>query len=154
MKSKEVRKVILRTSRMKRVRNNLRIVLKLAIKDELSSLAKLERLYRQKEKKDGLTLSQEKRYSYVVAKYRELSKRYNHSILRCGSGAACYSLDEAIERGFNPRDRPADLNLVWVPWLRRWFCLKCFVLKQMEEMTHEDFDDPLYREWVKEEFDI
>ena len=32
--------------------------------------------------------------------------------------------------------------------------LKCFVLNQLGEMTHEEFDDSMMREWVKKEFGI
>jgi len=139
---------------MRQIRNNLRILLKLTIKDELNRLAKIKRLYRHKEKENGLTLSQDKRHSHVIKQYRALSERYNHSTLQCGSGAACYSFQDAKRQGFNPKDRPTDFDAIWVPWLEGWFCLKCFVLKRQGEMTHEDFDDPVYREWVKEEFGI
>ena len=154
MNSKEVRRVILRTARVQPVRSNLRALLKLAVKDKLNRLTKIKRLYHNKDIKDNLTPSQQKRYEFIGIKYRTLSERYNHSTLQCGSGAACYSLDDAIERGLDPRDRPIDLDLVWVPWLRKWFCLKCFVLNRIGEMTYEDFDDPMYSDWVKEEFGI
>ena len=154
MKSKEVRKVVLRTDKMRRVRDNLRIILKLAIKDKLGSLDRNGDLYRHKEKKDRLTPSQQKRYDYVEGEYWTLYHRYNHSTLQCGSGAACYSLDKAIEEGLDPRDRPTDFDLVWVPWLRRWFCLKCFLFNRIGEMTSGDFDDSEMSKWVKEKFGI
>ena len=154
MKSKEVHKVILRTPRMRRVRNNLRILLKLAVKSELNRLSAHKHLYYNKKLMIGLTLSQKRRYYQLQKESNKLSEYYNKSTLQCGGGAACYSLDKAIEEGLDPRDRPTDLDLVWVPWLERWFCLKCFVLDQLGELTHKDFDDPMYRKWVKKEFGI
>jgi hypothetical protein len=128
--------------------------LKLTIEVKLKKLRELRSLYFRKGIKSGLTPSQQKRYDYIGLKYRALYERFNHSTLQCGSGAACYSFHEAKKHGFNPQDRPIDLDLVWVPWLRRWFCLKCYILKRQGEMTYEDFDDPIYRKWVKEEFGI
>ena len=154
MRSKKVRKVILKTQKMKRVRNNLRVILKLTMKDELNRLRDLRGLYLHKDIKSGLTLSQQKRYDYVGGKYRTLYHRFLESTLQCGSGSACYSFQEAKKHGFNPQDRPTDLDLVWVPWLENWFCIKCFALNRLGEMTHEDFGDPVKREWVKEEFGI
>ena len=139
---------------MKRVRDNLRVILKLAIKVELDRLRNLRGLYFDKDIKSGLTPSQRRRYDYIGGEYRALSERFAESTLQCGSGAACYSFQEAKKQGFNPQDRPTDLDLVWVPWLEKWFCIKCFVLNRLGEMTHEDFDDPIYRKWVKEEFGI
>ncbi|MHA2054084.1 MAG: hypothetical protein ACW99F_10845 [Candidatus Hodarchaeales archaeon] len=130
--------------------------MKLAVKDELIKLAKVKRLYHDKDirGRSKLTPSQQRRYNYIGGKYRALSERFTESILQCGRGAACYTFREAKNYGFNPQDRPTDFDAIWVPWLRKWFCLKCFVLNQLGEMTHEDFDDPMYREWVKEEFGI
>ena len=154
MKSKKVRRVILRTPRMKHVRSNLRIILKLAVKNELCRLAKVKRLYHDRLIKSHLTPSQRKRHNHIGVKYRTLYHHYLESTLQCGGGAACYSFQEAKKDRFNPQDRPTDLCLVWVPWLEKWFCVKCFVLNRLGEMTHKDFDDPVAREWVKEKFGI
>ncbi|UCD02036.1 MAG: hypothetical protein JSV23_03155 [Promethearchaeota archaeon] len=154
MKSKKVCRVILRTPRMRRVRNNLRVILKLAVKSELNRLRHLESLYLHKKRRNGLTPSQQKRYSQVKRKRSRLYFRYIESTLQCGGSSACYSFQEAKKHGFNPQDRPTDLDLVWVPWLENWFCIKCFVLNRLGEMTHEDFGDPVKREWVREEFGI
>ncbi len=154
MKSKNVRRVILRTPRMKRVRNNLRVILKLAIKDELHQLSKINDIYHDKLIKSHLTPSQRIRRDYIGGKYRNLYHRFIDSTLQCSGGSACYSFKDAKKGGFSPRDRPTDFDIVWVPWLEKWFCLKCFVLNRLGEMTHEDFDDPVAREWVKEEFGI
>ncbi|MFW9987612.1 MAG: hypothetical protein ACFFC3_03070 [Candidatus Odinarchaeota archaeon] len=151
MKSKKIRKVVLKTPNLRKIRNNLRIILKLAVKEELDKLYEREELYSNKR---YLTPSQQKRKSYLAEKWKALDISYHRSTLQCSSGAACISLDKAIEKGFDPKDRPTDLDLVWVPWLERWSCVECFETFRQGEMTHEDFDDPVWREWVKNEFGI
>ena len=151
MKSKKIRKVILKAPELRRVRDNLRIILKLTINEELTRLQKLRILYRNK---NYLTPSQQKRRSQLSREWNKLYHRFNKSTLQCSNGAGCISLDKAIEEGLDPKDRPTDLDLVWVPWLERWVCTNCFETFRYDEMTHEDFDDPVTREWVKEEFGI
>lgn len=151
MKSKRIRKVILKTPELRRTRNNLRVILKLAVKDRLSRLSSLETLYFDKK---NLNPSQQKRRSQLRKEWSKLYHRFNKSTLECSNGAGCVSLDKAIEEGLNPKDRPTDLDLVWVPWFEKWVCTTCFETFRYDEMTHEDFDDPVTREWVKEEFGI
>ena len=151
MKSKKIRKVILKTPWLRQVRDNLRIILKLAVKKELNRLSKLKRLYLYKK---HLTPSQQRRKAHLSREWNNLYHSFIRSTLRCNCGAACTSLDKAIEKGFNPQDRLIDLDLVWVPWLESWVCTSCFEAARYDEMTHEDFDDPVTREWVKEEFGI
>ena len=151
MKSKKIRKVTLKSPELRRIRDNLRIILKLVIKDKLSRLSRLETLYFSKK---NLTPSQQKRKSQLSKEWNKLYHRFNKSTLQCSNGAGCISLDKAIEEGLDPKDRPTDLDLVWVPWLERWVCTNCFETFRYDEMTHEDFDDPVTREWVKEEFGI
>lgn len=151
MRSKKIHKIVLRTPCIRRVRNNLRIILKLAVKEELNKLSRLEDLQFKKEK---LTPSQQRRKGQLSRKCNELYHRFIRSTLQCNSGAACISLDKAIEKGLDPKDRPTDLDLVWVPWLEKWSCIECFETFRQGEMTHEDFDDPVWREWVKNEFGI
>lgn len=151
MKSKKVRKVVLKTPRLRQVRNNLRIILKLAVNEELFKLDKIYDLYRNR---TVLTPSQQKRKLQVGKKGKALDHSYYSSTLQCSCGAACVSLDKAIEKGLNPEDRPTDLDLVWVPWLEKWSCIKCFEYYRQGNMTSEDFDDPVWREWVRTEFGI
>ncbi len=141
MKSKKIRKVILKTPSLRRARNNLRIILKLTVKEELRRLDKLYSLYRFKKM---LTPSQQKRRSQLGKEWKSLDGAYYKSTLRCGCGGGCTA----------PQDRLTDLDLVWIPWFRRWVCIECFEVCRFDEMTHEDFDDPVSREWVKNEFGI
>ncbi len=151
MKSKKIHKVILKNPHLRQIRNNLRTVLKLAINEELDRLGKFKRLYILKKK---LTPSQKKRWQCLSEKWNSLYHRYRQSTLQCACGAACSAFQEAKKHGFNPQDRPIDLDLVWIPWLEEWICIDDFEKGRYGEMTHEDFDDPVYREWVKKEFEI
>lgn len=151
MKSKKIHKVILKTPSLRHARDNLRIILKLAVNEELSKLQELRSLYTYKKK---LTPSQKKRRSQLSKSWYGLYHRFIRSTLRCNNGAGCISFQEAKIHGFNPKDRPTDLDLVWIPWFEKWLCTKCFETFRYDEMTYEDFDDPVTREWVKEEFGI
>jgi len=151
MKSKKVRKIVLKTPNLRKVLNNLRIILKLAVKEELDRLYEREELYSNKR---HLTSSQQERKSYLAKKWKRLDLNYHRSTLQCSSGAACISLEKAMTKGLDPKDRPTDPDLVWVPWLEKWSCVECFEIYRQGEMTHEDFDDPVSREWVKNEFGI
>ena len=84
----------------------------------------------------------------------KLYHRFHRSTLQCGGAAACVSFERLLKQGFDPQDRPIPQDIVWVPWLERWSCLECFETFRQGEMTHEDFDDPVSKEWVKEEFGI
>lgn len=151
MKSKKIHKIVLKNQKLKHVRNNLRIILKLTVKEELSRLSKLKELYF---KKDKLSPSQRRRRGQLSRQYNNLYHCFIKSTLQCNSGAACISFQKAKKKGFNPKDRPTDLDLVWVPWLEKWFCVECFETFGQGKMTHDDFDDPVWREWVKTEFGI
>ncbi len=110
MKSKKVHRVILRDSSLRRVRNNLRIIFKLAAKNELSRLIDLKCLYQDKKIKIGLTPSQQRRYNHLKRKWKDLDFLFLKSTLQCGNGAACYSFQEAEKKGFNPKDRPTWIS--------------------------------------------
>ena len=151
MRSKKIHKIILESPSLRRVRNNLRIIIKFAVKEELLRLSELRRLYLYKK---NLTPSQKRRKTQLGKDWNNLYHCFIKSTLQCGSGAACVAFQKAKTQGFNPQDRPIDLDLVWVPWLEKWSCVECFETYRQGEMTHEDFDDPVYREWVKNEFGI
>jgi len=151
MRSKKIRKVILISPALRRIRNNLRIIIKLAVKEELHKLSNLKGFYFRKAK---LTPSQQRRKAYLKRRWNRLYHNFVKSTLQCNCGAACTSYQEAKSSGFNPQDRPTDLDLVWVPWLEGWVCTNCFEASRYGEMTHKDFDDTVTREWAKEEFGI
>jgi len=83
MKSKKIHKVILKTAKIRRARNNLRIIFKLAINEELSKLQELRSLYTYKK---NLTPSQKKRRSQLSKSWYGLYHRFIRSTLRCNNG--------------------------------------------------------------------
>ena len=151
MKSKKIRKVILKTPHLRQARNNLRIIFKLEVKKELNRLSRLKKLYLNKK---HLTPSQLQRKAFLSKGWNKLYHSFVRSTLQCNCGAACVSLNKAIEEGLYPQDRPTDLDLVWVPWIESWICTACLEVGRYDEMTHEDFDDSVTREWVRKEFCI
>ena len=151
MKSKKIHKVILKTPILRHIRNNLRLVLKLAVKEELQRLSRLKTLYFNKK---NLTPSQKRRKAHLRREWNNLNHSFRRSTLECGNGITCILFQEGKGLGVHPQDGPTNLDLIWIPWLERWFCVECFETYGYGEMTHEDFDDPMYREWVKSEFGI
>lgn len=126
MRSSKAVRIELRHPQLKALRKNLRIVLKLSILDASDKL-----------------LKEEKRY--------EASETFNllsGSLLQCGAGAVCRSYEQRVkEEGFDPQDRPIDLDMVWAPYFRSWFCVKCydefFQYHDHEEGKQDDWD-PLW----------
>ena len=59
------------------------------------------------------------------SKSNELDRLLSKSIIQCDLGAGCSSLDEAIKHGFDPKDRPTDLDMAWCPYFKAWYCLPC-----------------------------
>ena len=125
MKSKEPRLIVLKDPKLRKIRENLRLILKLAYLDESKRLSCLEDLYREKYIQIGLTPSQQKRKSQLIRKNNYLMTAYNNSILHCYLGAACSSYEEAVENGtIDPRERPIDLDMGWLPQYGSWYCKK------------------------------
>ncbi|KKM04849.1 hypothetical protein LCGC14_1760090 [marine sediment metagenome] len=135
MKSKKPRLIVLKDPKLRKIRANLRTILKLAYNDERIRIRDLEHLYTERE---TLTPSQQKRDIQLGRMNNELYHAFNDSILRCSLGAACNSYKEAVEEGsIKPIERPIDLDMGWLPQYREWFCKKdYFGLKD----THLDDD--------------
>ena len=127
MKSKKPRLIALKDPRLRKIRTNLRIILKLAYIDESDRLSRLADLYREKNIRKGLTPSQQKRETELIRINDKLYHTFNDSIIRCSLGALCNSYKEAVENGtIAPIERPIDLDMGWLPQppYRAWFCKK------------------------------
>lgn len=105
MKSKKPRLIVLKDPKLRKARENLRIILKLAYLDEAKRLRNLDL--------DQFPPSQQK----SLSRYRrELMTSYDRSILKCSLGAACNSYKEMVENGtIDPIERPIDLDMGWLP---------------------------------------
>ncbi len=113
MKSKKPRLIVLKDPKLRKIRTNLRIILKLAYYSESKRLDRLEDLYFEK---NTLTPSQQKRKSELIRMNNALMTAYNNSILQCNLGAACDSYKEMVEKDtIDPIERPIDLDMGWLP---------------------------------------
>jgi len=123
MKSEKIRRIELKDPALRRIRKNLRDIIKLATKDRIKELMDEERKLSEKE----VISTEEKEKEIELARESDhlLQLLYN-SIIQCSTGAACDSHQEAKRQGFNPRDRRTDLDMVWVPEYQKWFCTKCY----------------------------
>lgn len=127
MKSDILRKIIVRDPRLLKVRKNLRDILKLFYLAEFRSWSKLDNLYREKYLRGKITSSQKKRWFFLSHRHNELMNTYDKSILECNSGAACLSHLELVKKGrIDPSKRSTNLDMVWVPHFKSWFCIKCY----------------------------
>jgi len=130
MKSQKVIRIELKHPQLIRVRKALRIVLKKAIID------KAQNLYKQGK----------------FGKPDRLLGLISNSILQCGAGAECFSYKEMKKEGFDPKDRPIDLDMVWAPHFRRWFCVKCYdeffrYYDHVDKQNDDDWDPLWDADW-------
>ncbi|UCC18568.1 MAG: hypothetical protein JSV62_10705 [Promethearchaeota archaeon] len=127
MKSNIPRKIVIKDSKLRKVRKNLREILKLAYFTEFEKWSNLDDIYREKHLNGKITLSQEKRWFFLSQQHDKLRAIYDKSILECNLGAACLSHRELMQKGeIDPSDRSTDLDMVWVPYFKAWFCLRCY----------------------------
>ncbi len=128
MKSLKVKKIVLKDPRLRKMRSNLRTILKLAVKTKREQLDEYSR----------------RGYSY---KYSDLSNAlftaYRTSISECNTACDCESLKDRVEKGFmKPWETSVDLVMAWIPWEERWCCVKCYE-KYYKNMTFNDFKKAL-----------
>lgn len=129
MRSSKPRKIILKIPKFERIRNNLRIILRLAYLDERTRLSNKIDIYQKKyiQNNGRLTPSQLKRKISITQTYTNLGQEYQKSILVCSREAGCLSYKEMVSKGvIEPSDRPINLNMVWVPHNNAWYCTECY----------------------------
>ncbi len=133
MNSLKVKKVEIKDSKLRNLRKGLRQVLKLAVHDKFAYYTHLENLYREKRIKRGnLTPSQLKRTRELSKLKNKLNTDFQRSVCHCSSGY-CLSTEQA-----RPEKIPMDLDMVWVPWMKSWYCGACFEA-YYRDMTIDDF---------------
>ena len=125
MKSEKIIRIELRNPTLRQIRKNLRDIVKLAVKDKIRKLMDEEHKLREK---DILTPGEELRITELSRKSDRLYHLLSASIIQCSMGAACDLHQKAKKEieGFDPRDRRTDLDMVWVPEDRKWYCTGCF----------------------------
>ena len=146
MKTDKWKIVINKNPNLRRLRKNLRTVIKLAVYDERRHLRHIRRLYL--EKIPNLTPSQKKRNNNLLRLSNELSEAYDQSILRCLCGAYCLSRQK---EGFDI-NKCLDLDMVWNPLDRAWICINCYNFYFGSEETKEAYKEFLLREKAQDEY--
>lgn len=154
MKSKKIRIIQLKDPQLRRVRKNLRDIIKLAVKDKIRRLDEIAMNILRKGR--PMTPEEHKEFSKFSRKSDKLLNALSNSIIQCSSGAECDSFREAKEQGFNPKDRLTDLDMVWIPYYQKWFCLKCyestFFDSTYRSKSEDPYADPYYRSKDKVDF--
>ena len=139
MKSLKVKKVILKNPHLRNLRKNLRIVLRLAIQDEIRRFSKIKNLYLQKGIQGRKVPSQRKREiqtSWLSDKLMHLEHR---SCITCHE-PYCIFHKNRIGRATRFDERSTDLDMVWIPWYEKWVCFDCYK-HYHKDMTLDDFID-------------
>jgi hypothetical protein len=129
MNAKRIVKIELRDPQLRRVRKGLRDIIKLAVNQKLRELYSKQHEYFNKYLKSNDHVLKENlkwKWGNFRRQSERLDKLLSSSIIICGSGAGCASLDEAIQKGLDPQDRPTDLDMVWMPSHKKWYCTKCY----------------------------
>ncbi len=140
MKSLKVKKVILKSPHLRNLRKNLRIVLRLAINDEIRRLSKLNKLYLEKSRQGKQVPSQREReiqISRLSDKLMHLARR--SSCITCNEPYCIFHKDRPGKSTWFEH-RSTDLDLVWIPWYEKWVCLDCYD-HYYKDMTLDDFID-------------
>ena len=104
-KIKPIKKVIIKSTRLRAIRDNLRIIVKLAVIDEYERLSKLDQLYLQKHMEKyaitplkTLTSSQQKRWNQIHHKKEYLINTFVNSICVCASRRLIHDNDVKGDR--------------------------------------------------------
>ncbi len=138
MKSEKIVKVIIKDERLRKIRKNLRDLLKCAVKEKLDRLNKeIDEVW-----------DQEKVRRSKIKEHSDLRRAFRRSTIECsyryieGSDFyACISLQKVTEQGEDVEKVKTDLDLVWVPIYKDWFCTECVKEFDMESLTLKDFPD-------------
>ena len=152
MKAKKIVRIELKSPALRRIRKNFRDVIKLAVDQESSRLYYRLCQYR-KQIRESTNPAKKERFSRQTSEFgREgchLMGRLSKSIIQCGSGGLCSSLEEAIKHGFDPKDRPTDLDMVWLPVYEGWFCTPCSerLIEESKILREERHPDHMRHLW-------
>jgi len=129
MKTEKIRRIELKDPILRKIRKNLRDIIKLATKDRIKILIDEEHKLVEK---NVISPEEKKREIELTRESDHLLELLHNSIIQCSSGAACDSHQEAKKQGFNPKDRRTDLDMVWIPEYQKWFCTRCYDLYYKE----------------------
>ena len=148
MKSHKWKIINLKSSRLRRVRSSLRLVLKEAV---FSELRRLNRIKYKGSPNTHLSHDQE---IILVQQASNLMKAWSHSILSCSEGISCISL----KRNRLRKDMATiGEDMVWNPLLKRWTCIHCFITYYRTEFQKSNLqniinqkkeEEKVFNNWV------
>ena len=119
MKTNNWKKIKIKNLRLRIVRENLRMILVMAVKAEIDRLDHLEDIYKQNRQ-----ISSHWEKELLVYNQKEsLIESWSRSILRCSEGFTCKSLEV---RPLNQDMSSLDKDMVWNPLLKHWICIDCY----------------------------
>jgi len=95
---KPPREYIIHSPRLRKIRRELRTLIKLAVLDEYERLDKLEMLYRNKEYKEYLNVAQKKRIHYLIYMRQKIKHTFLNSICACARGNSLTHADISGDR--------------------------------------------------------
>lgn len=135
MKGDKWKIIIIKGTKLRLLRKNLRTVIKLALDDKRKLLLQLDRIYTEKRIKKGLTPSQQNRYRIISIQNRDLRLAYDSSILRCFMGGGCMSRkDESYI------DKSLNEDMVWNPLDKAWICVNCYVYYFITDKKKKNYE--------------
>ena len=156
MRSQKWKAIIIKDSKLRRVRTSLRIILNEAIRSELRHLNKLQYLYIEKRVAKKIIPSQSKRDVYLTKRSNELLQALTESVLNCCEGSRCKSIKE---NKLSPDIATLGENMVWNPLLKRWNCIKCYNFhyrtidqkKKLENLLKQGEEESIFNEWLSKQ---
>ena len=128
MNAKKIVRVELKNPALRRIRENFRDIIELAVKQESNRLHAESRVYRERSRGSTNPIEKE-RLEQKENKFRnrsnELDSSLSKSIIQCRLRGGCASYIEATDHGLHPENNPANLDMAWMPSHNAWFCTKC-----------------------------
>lgn len=142
MKAKRIIKVELKNPVLRRIRKVFRDIIKLAVEQEVDRLYAISRQYR-KESLESTDSTEKIRLEWKDDKFMDrgsrLRKLLSKSIIQCNLSGGCSSLIESTQHGFHPENKPANLDMAWMPSFNAWYCTKCCeILIKGEKLLREE----------------
>lgn len=138
MKSEKIVRLIIKDERLRKIRKNLRDLLKCAVKEKLDRLNKeIDEVWDQKKVRRSKIME----HSDLITAFRNSTVECRYRYIEGPNFYGCVSLQKTIEQGEDIEKVKTDLDLVWIPILKEWFCTECVKKLDMESLTLEAFPD-------------
>ena len=124
---KSEKKIIIRNERLRKIRNNLRQILKKAVYDEIEILRNFASLY---DDWSNITLEEENEFAYLQATKQNLFSLLNKSICVC------------------PLCTNDENDMVYIPDHETWYCIECQEKGLIWDPSHGSEEDRKQNEYI------